>query len=166
MKEAEVSDPKETDETTYKNNISKEVFLVRALLREKKYLLTPFKAVTHVSLDGTKELSNELVDFTTIAMENFEEYSLKIIDNVPYTQRIVYITNEEKNEHEKVEGLTKQNILKDIYTIIEGMTNDDRQLYMSYFQKEVKSKNKSAYIDFLKDISDLPTDKDDIYFGE
>ena len=50
-------DPKSIEEGSSKNSLEQEIFAVRALLREKQYLLYPQKETIHTNLVGTTELS-------------------------------------------------------------------------------------------------------------
>lgn len=84
-----MSDLKKTNDGLSRKVMAKEIVVVRTLLREKKYLSFPHQKKKHTSLNEQICLAEELVDFTSIASNNYEEYIPNIISNKPYKQNIV-----------------------------------------------------------------------------
>ena len=91
-------DLKGIEEGSSRNSLEQEIFAVRALLREKQYLLYPQKETIHINLVGTTELSPQLVHFTTIAYNNYKVCAPKIVKNETYAINIVHVTHEEEKD--------------------------------------------------------------------
>ena len=149
-------DPKSIEEGSSRNSLEKEIFAVRALLREKGYLLYPQEETIHTHLVGTTELSHQLVHFTKIAYNNYKVCAPKIVKNETYAINIVHVTHKEEKDQKKLETFTKQELTQEIWEIIDNMNDHNKQLYIEYFLKEVKNKCKAAFIDFLNELSDFP----------
>ena len=94
-------DPKSIEDGSSRNSLKKEIYAVRALLREKQYLLYPQKEIIRTNLVGTTALSPQLVHFATIAYNNYKVCAPKIVKNETYAINIVHVTHKEEKDKKK-----------------------------------------------------------------
>ena len=108
---------KDTKVSSYdiERDIKKEVQLIRAVSRGCKYLENAWGSCEQFDITKNVLLSNNLVNFTTIAKNNLTKRLPKILKGESYKINVVYSTLAEQEEAEKTEYCTiseiKQNIL-------------------------------------------------------
>ena len=61
-----------------KRDIQKEVLMILAFIRQKKYLENPTQNCVHTDLSKSKNLSPKLVNFTAQSPKNIHEYLPKL----------------------------------------------------------------------------------------
>ena len=85
-----------------------EISSVRQLFREIKYLLSTDTEQQHYSADGSILLSKELIDFTTLAMENRNEYFNNFLgDDTSARLEYICITQSEADSKMLLENRSK-----------------------------------------------------------
>ena len=105
----------------------------------------------HTDLKG-KPLEKGLVNFTERAKRNFKQHiSLKGNNKHDF----VYITDQEKQEAQKVENLTKEQLKEKIFEGTRTLESYLGKLYYELFQKDVKNQKKITYISFYEKIMAL-----------
>ena len=128
------------------------------MVRRKEYLLHAHEERTHVSLEGQK-LDHELVNFSKLAIDNkikYERESEKVngYDSTVKLQK-VYITPEERDNDNKIENKTKEEIHESISQLIQRLKDVDQGMaeqYEEYFYTQIKRKNKKHYTDFYYEV--------------
>ena len=138
-------------ETTFKSNDETtidmaEVIPVRALFRE--YLAQPTVEVPHISMCGNKLLSTHLSNITAEAEEMRSQYHNCFLSGEQTKLPVVYVTEEEAKNSMQVENLSKENIRKKIFMLLEKMPDNKKKLMEEVFNKTVKVKTKIDYIVF------------------
>ena len=157
---AEIKDPTSSNyETT--RDIQKKVLKIRVFIHHSQYLENPMEPCIHTDITKSIKLPYDLVNFTKIAGEKGQNYIPKISKNETYNMNIIYSTEEEKIESEKIENLTFAEIREKIIEMIDGFPNKD--LWQYIYKKEVAGKTKAIHIDFYNTLSEIvaTTDKED-----
>ena len=131
---------------------------IRVFIRHSQYLENPIEPCIHTNITKSIKLSSNLINFTKIAGEDRQNYICKISKNETYKLNIIYSTEEEKIESEKIENLTIIEIREKIIEMIDGFQNKDLLQYI--YKKEVPGKTKAVHIDFYNTLSEIvATDK-------
>ena len=132
---------------------SSEVVPVRELLRKQQYLSFPMENQEHVSVNKKVVLSESLHNFTAEAeIRRLRYYEALVNDEIHQIDK-VHITKDECEQMSSIEKKTMVDIQRMIYLKIEELP--DGQLQEDLFNKTVKGKkNKAAYIEFYKSLSD------------
>lgn len=81
-----------------------------------------------------------------------------IIKNKDYKFTPIFVTQQEKEEYEKVENLTKKEIGNKVMEMIRALDEQPQGLYFEYFQKEVRNKKKTNYVNFYKVLQNVTND--------
>ena len=100
-------------------NIPKEVIKIRALIRQKKDLQNATKFQPHTGINKIKLLSEDLVNFHQISVNNLNENVPKILKQEQSKPKIIYSILEEQKESEKMENLTILEIKTDILNLLQ-----------------------------------------------
>ncbi|KAH3881185.1 hypothetical protein DPMN_005108 [Dreissena polymorpha] len=101
-----------------------EVIPVRALFRE--YLAQPTVEVPHISMCGNKLLSTHLSNITAEAEEMRSQYHNSFLSGEQTKLPVVYVTEEEAKNSMQVENLSKENIRKKIFMLLEKMPDNKK----------------------------------------
>ena len=135
-------------------NLHKEVSALRVAIRKNEYLLHPYENKKHISFEG-KQLDHDLVKFSKIANDNKAEYDRECEKAKGYAFNVrlqkVYITPEERDNDNKIENKSKEQIQEIISQLIQRLKDVDQGMaeqYEEYFYTQIKRKNKKQYIDF------------------
>ena len=132
--DAKIKDPKSSNyETT--RDIRKEVLKIRVFILHSQHLENPIEPCIHTDITKSIKLSSNLINFTKIDGEDRQNYIPKISKNETYKMNIIYSTEEEKIESEKIENLTITEIREKIIEMIDGFQNKDLLQYI--YKKEV-----------------------------
>ena len=92
---------------------------------------------------------SSLEDFTDNAVKIFEELSISIVNNVPFKNKPIFVTEDEKNSYESIDNATKDEIEEKIMETIKLLDHDCENLYYELFQKDTKRKKREEYLKFL-----------------
>ena len=87
-------------------DISKKVMKICALIHKNKYLEKKNQACQHKVITNLISLSTGIANFTTIALNNLNECLPKMFKNESYKVNVVYSTEAEQIESEKIENPT------------------------------------------------------------
>ena len=153
--DAGITDPKSQHYDANKD-ISKEVRKIRVLIRESKYLATPFQFCQHTDITQTTDLSERLVNFVEIAEKNRESFIPCILKGEEYKLNVVVTTKEEQEESEKVENMTMKDITAIVLAKLEA--REDKELLMEIYKKEVRGKSKSKLVIFYHSLMETEID--------
>ena len=131
-------------------DISEEVRKVRVLIRESQYLDNPLDFVPHTDLTKTIKLSDQLVNIVDIGQKNLASYTPMILKGMAYKMNIVFTTEQEKTESEKIENLSIKDITQKI--LLELENREDKQLQTEVYNKDVRGKVKQNYVNFYNSL--------------
>ena len=112
-------------------------------------LKDPTAEVEHLDISGGAKISNELKHFSVIALDNHKRCITCMIEEQPFTNEIVFVADEERSDHHKIEITTKT------FEMLDEMDDQTKSLYLDYFRKEMKKKKKKFLVDFYKDVLDV-----------
>ena len=139
-------------------NIAKEVVKIQALTRQKKYFQNATEFQPHTDINKIKLLSEDLVNFHQISVNNLNENVPKILKQEQSKPKIVYSTLDEQKESEKIENLAILELKTNILNLLEKFRN--KNTWMEPYKNEVPGKTKSAYIEFLSSLNEIVEDID------
>lgn len=136
-------------------SLEKEVKELRKDIRRREYLLHPQDEKPHVTIEG-KQLDHELDHFSKFANENKQKYDQELSTGKDYISvklNKVYITEEEREKHSKIESKTKSEI-EIIVTekLLHTLDSIDQRLaeqYQEYFYTTIRKSKKQAYVSFI-----------------
>ena len=140
-----------------KTDISKEVMKIRVLIRKNKYLEKVNEPCQHKDITNTISFSTGLANFTSIALNNFNECLPKMFKNEFYRVNVVYSTETEKIESEKIENRTIPEIKQSITSLLDQFSN--KSIWLELYKKEISGKSKSAHIDFYNTLLEVTEDR-------
>ena len=132
-------------------NIVKEVVKIRALIKQKQFQ-------PHIDITKLKLLSEDLVNFHHISINNLNENVPKILKQEQSKPKIVYCTLEKQKESEKIENLTILELKTNILNLLKKFCN--KNTWMELYKNEVTGKTKLAYIEFLSLSNEIVEDID------
>ena len=139
----------------YKRCNTTQINKVRQCLRETGYLLNSKIKNQHVSIDGKKIMSEELVGFATIATSNTKIYiEAKMNKSTPNISP-VYVTQEEYEEANSIENSTIAELKVLIYKMIDTLDKEAAISQQKIYDKTVKNKRKEKYIEFYYTLCEL-----------
>ena len=141
-----------------KTDISKEVMKIRILIRKNKCLEKVNEPCQHKDITNTISLSTGLANFTAIALNNLNECLPKMFKNEFYKVNVVYSTEAEQIESEKIENRTILEIKQSIISLLDQFSN--KSIWLELYKKEVSGKSKSAHIDFYNILLEVIEDRD------
>ena len=126
-------------------------------------MLWPLTNEVHLGIENNP-LTDDLANFSVIADElqscYMKEFLVNIKDGGNVKQyssqecKIVYVTQKEKQEMEAVENLPIAQITKRIFQNFEKLGVEEGSLYEELFNKTIKGKKKSAYVEFLTELEE------------
>ena len=126
-------------------------------------MLRPLTNEVHLGIENNP-LTDDLANFSVIAGELQSSYMKEFLVNIKdggsvkqYNSqecKIVYVTQKEKQEMEAVENLPIAQITKRIFQNFEKLGAEEGSLYEELFNKTVKGKKKSAYVEFLTELEE------------
>ena len=130
------------------------------MLRKNEYLKYPMEPNrSHVAVENKKHLSKNLINLGNIKTINMKNY----INNKTKGEHIklmcVYATEEEDIESGKLENKTMEEIKVMIYTELEKLPLEQKQLQEDMFRKNVKNKRKQEYIQFFTGLCEFIEEK-------
>ena len=138
----------------YKRNNKIQINKIRSYVRKSNYLLDPYTKRAHVSIDKNVEMSEDLINFPEIAMENATKFiEAKLNDEAPKLVP-VFVTEKEKEEYCSLYNKTIKQITTIILNLIENLDDAKAKLQREIFEKTVKRKKKEKYIEFLFKLHD------------
>ena len=141
-----------------KTDISKEFMKIRVLICKNKYLEKVNEPCQHKDITNTISLSTGLANFTAIALNNLNECLPKMFKNEFYKVNVVYSTEAEQIESEKIENRTILEIKQSIISLLDQFSN--KSIWLELYKKEVSGKSKSAHIDFYNILLEVIEDRD------
>ena len=139
-------------------DIKKEVQLIREVIRGCKYLENAWESCEQFDITKSVPLSNDLVNFTSIAKNNLTKRLLEILKWEPYKINIGYSTLAEQEEAEKIENCTISQIKQKILHVFENFSN--KNMWQDFYKKEVPGKTKAVHNDFLNTLLEIIEDEE------
>ena len=140
-----------------------EISKVRSLIRKKRYLLQPVESEVHHSVDNDI-LTADLVNFSVLASEMQHSYMEEFLSNIKdggsvkecnaQDHKMIYVTQKEKQQLEAIENLPISNITQRIFHLREKLGPEESSLFEEIFNKTVKGKRKSLYIEFITELEE------------
>ena len=142
--------------SVYQRCNTSQINKVRLLLRKQKYLLNPKIKDQHVSIDGKKTMSDELVSFASIAVKNINEYMEAKINKAAVTMTPVYVTKEKyEATANSIENSTIADLKIMIFKIIDTLNKDDASIQQEIYNKSIKGKKKEKYVEYFYSLCEL-----------
>ena len=141
-----------------KTDISKEFMKIRVLICKNKYLEKVNEPCQHKDITNTISLSTGVANFTAIALNNLNECLPKMFKNKFYKVNVVYSTEAEQIESEKIENRAIPEIKQSIISLLDQFSN--KSIWLELYKKEVLRKSKSAHIDFYNTLLEVIEDRD------
>jgi hypothetical protein len=123
-----------------------EIAPVRALFR--RYFERPLEETPHTNLSGDVKLSAHLVNITAESEALRSQYYMCLLSGEQPKLPLVCVTEDEFLNSKMIENLSKTEIQKKIYQLLEQFSDRERRLLEEIFVKTVKAKNKADYIGF------------------
>ena len=68
--------------------------------------------------------------------------------------KMIYVTQKEKQQLEAIENLPISNITQRIFHLLEKLGPEESSLFEEIFNKTVKGKRKSVYIEFITELEE------------
>ena len=109
----------------------------------------------HVSIDDKKTMSDELISFDSIAVNNITKYTEAKINKTAVTTTPVYVTKEEYEEANSIENSAIGDLKIMIFKIIDTLNKDDASIQQEIYNKSVKGKKKEKYIEYFYSLDEL-----------
>ena len=128
---------------------------VRKLMREKEYIVEPFRDTELTSVGGNISLNAELVHFTATAMEMEHEHFRCMVEKRDWEKKTIPVTAADKAMESSIENATKDEIKKQIFICLEQMGTEASKLYEDAFKKNVRSQSKAKYIEFYYELKEM-----------
>jgi hypothetical protein len=162
----DIVDPKDNRKRKVQN-IADEVKAFRTVIREKEYLSQPHVRRQHISLDGSSELDNDLVNFCELARDRREEYCEVFLHHEasapnfqatspPFHHPPVAIHAEERARLSSIENMTAQQMKHAIQQKIESTMDDDlREALFVIWGDMATCKTKAKLIKFYYELQDI-----------
>ena len=107
--------------SVYQTCSTTQINKVRLIIRKQKYLLNPKIKNQHVSIDGKKAMSDELISFDSIAVNKVNIYIKAKINKTLVTTTPVYVTKKEYEEANSTENSTIGDLTILIFKIIDTL---------------------------------------------
>ena len=139
----------------YKRYNTSQINKVRLFTRKQKYLLNPKIKNQHVSIAGKKTMSDELIRFASLAVNNINEYIEAKINKTSDTLTPVYVTKEEYEEANSIENSTIGDLRIMTFKIIDTLNKDDPSIQQEIYNKSVKGKRKEKYVEYFYTLCEL-----------
>ena len=135
--------------SVYQRCNTSQINKVRLFIRKQKYLLNPKIENQRVSIDGKKTISDELISFDSIAVNNISEYIEAKINKTAVTTTPVYITNEEHEEINSIENRKIGDLKIMLFKTIDTVNKDDASIQQEIYNKSVKGKKKKNVLNIF-----------------
>ena len=145
-------------ESNYTRNNSVLVFMIRETVRDSKYLLNSKLNEKHCSIDGKTALSNDLVHFSSLAVENITSYVRSRLQGTRAEIKPIYVTMEEFNEAYSLKNITLLELKKEIFKIIELLDPDTATMQEEVFNRTILKKKKEVHIEFYYKLCEMLED--------
>ena len=124
-------------------------------MREQSYLTNPKSQREHTSIDQSKVLSTDLVALPSIAKENISHYIDTKTNNQDPNLAIIYVTQDEEIEAQKLINRTMSELKVIIFECIENLSPQNQNLQEEIYEKTVKNKKIQVHIDFIYSLQSL-----------
>lgn len=148
----QTEEPKEDNQLheIYQRNNSSQINKVRCYVRTSQYLLDPFNKKEHMSIDKKLKMSEDLINFPSIAIDNTTTYIKSKLKGETVKLIPVFVTETEEQEHCSLYNKTIAEIKSLIQDLISDNFDDEKaKLQTEIFMKTVKIKKKEKHIEFL-----------------
>ena len=89
----------------------------------RDYFKEPMLATEHHDITGNIQMSNQLREFSALALDNYKDSVAKLNKQQPVELNIVFVTNDEMLEYNKVENQTIPQITANIFKMIDELEN-------------------------------------------
>ena len=141
--------------SVYQRCNTSQINKVRLFIRKQKYLLNPKIENQRVIIDGKRTISDELISFDSIAVNNISEYIEAKINKTAVTTTPVYITNEEHEEANSIENRKIGDLKIMLFKTIDTVNKDDASIQQEIYNKSVKGKKKEKCIEYFYSLCEL-----------
>ena len=135
-------------EPSYKRNNMTQIFKIRHLFRKNGYFERTEEE--HVDLEESSKLEEDLLLIKSIGQDNLNAYLRKVEDGTSEEIKIAYVTTKDKEESEKLENKTVNELKKLIFEQINCLPIDAHELMEDVFKSSVKTKG--DHIKFLNEL--------------
>lgn len=158
MKEKLIT-PKHTGEDeTYRRKNEEQIMKVRRLLRS--YVNQPMEQNVHLDLENKLRIAPDVLCMEDIGINNLQKYIEAKCKGTDVNLKIIFATENEKEESKKVENKTVQEIVIMIFKVISEMTLQQQSLQQEVFIKNVKNKTKEKHINFYYGLIEMVNNND------
>ena len=128
---------------------------MRCFVRNSAYLCDPKNIHNHVSIDGKHKISSDLLELSTISRRNLGEFINAKQSNESVKLTTAHVTQEEKEESERIENKTIPELQYLIFRKINDLSNEVQDLQEEVYEKTVKNKTKAQHIKFYYVLCEL-----------
>ena len=141
--------------SVYQRCNTSQINKIRLFISKQRYLLNSKIKNQHVSIDGTKTMSDEPISFDSIAVNNISEHIEAEINKTAVTTTPVYVTMEKYEEANSIENSTIGYLKIIIFKMNDTLNKDGASIQQEIYNKSVKGKRKENYIEYFYSLCEL-----------
>ena len=146
------------EDETYRRNNEEKLMKVRRLLRS--YVNQPMEQNVHMDLKNKLRIAPDVLCMEDIGINVLPKYIEVKLMGTDVKFKIIFATENEKEESKKVENKTVQEIVIMIFIVISEMTFQQKSLQQEVFIKDVKNKTKEKHINFYYGLIEMVNNND------
>ena len=143
------------NEDTYNRKNDDKILRVRRLLQSTKYLGSPMESKPFMDIEKKIPLSGDILNLKNIAKDNFDRYVEAKSKGETVKLKLVFATEQEKIESEKVENKTKEEIKVLIFEKISELNAEQQSLHQEIYTKNIKNKKKQSFINYYNELCEV-----------
>lgn len=158
MKEKLLTPKHKGKDETYQRKNEEQIMKVRRLLRS--YVNQPMEQKVHMDLENKLRIAPDVLCMEDIGINDLQKYIEAKLMGTDVKLKIIFATENEKEESKKVENKTVQEIVIMIFKVISEMTLQQQSLQQEVFIKNVKNKTKEKHINFYYGLIEMVNNND------